>query len=193
MATEFEIKYTATAEILNDIAARFPGGTAISMTTTYYDTKDGALSMRKWTLRHRQEGSDQVCTLKTPGCDGITRGEWECNCQQITDAIVPLARASGLSQLIALTEGGLIATCGAKFQRIAIPVQIGESSAEIALDQGVLTGGGRSIPLCECEVELKSGNREDILTFAADLAEKYHLKQELRSKFGRAKALAQEG
>lgn len=193
MATEFEIKYTATAEILSDIAARFPGGTLIPMTTTYYDTKDGSLSGRRWTLRHRQEGSSQVCTLKTPGSDGISRGEWECDCDCITDAIAYLAKASGHSELISLTEGGLIATCGARFQRIAIPVQIGESSAEIALDQGELLGGGRSAPLCECEIELKSGNKEDILAFAAKIAETYHMKQELRSKFARAKALAQEG
>ncbi len=192
MATEFEIKYVTTADTLRAIAERFPGGTLIPMTTTYYDTRDGALSQRRWTLRHRQEGEKQVCTLKTPGCDGITRGEWECDCEQITDAIAPLANTSGLTQLMHLTQNGLIATCGAAFERIAVPVKIGESTAELALDQGFLINGDKRIPLCECEVELKSGKKEDILSFAADLAEKYHLKQENRSKFARAKALGQE-
>ncbi len=192
MATEFELKYLATQEAVKRILADFPGGSLITMTTTYYDTMDAALSRRKWTLRHRQEGTAQVCTLKTPGTDEITRGEWECSCDNISDAIPILAEASGLEELIDMTKTGVTATCGAQFQRIAIPVKIGDSTAELAVDQGVLVNGEKTVPLCECEVELKSGDPEDILRFSKHFAEKYGLTPERRSKFARAKALGQE-
>lgn len=192
MATEFELKYLATQEAVKRILADFPGGSLITMTTTYYDTVDAALSKRKWALRHRQEGTAQVCTLKTPGTDELTRGEWECICDNISEAIPILAEASGLEELIPITRIGITATCGAQFQRIGIPVRIGDSTAELAVDQGVLVNREKTMPLCECEVELKSGDPEDILRFSKDFAVKYGLTPESRSKFVRAKALGQE-
>ncbi len=193
MATEFELKYLTTEEAVTQIRAAFPGGTCIPMTTTYYDTCDHALSQRRWTLRHRQEGDAHVCTLKTPGADGITRGEWECCCDDIHAAIPILAEASGMTELLHLTRGGVHAACGATFQRIAISVQLDRTTAEIALDQGMLINGSKTLPLCECEVELKAGDPEDVLAFAETLAQTYHMQPERRSKFARAKALGQEG
>ena len=62
---------------------------------------------------------------------------------------------------------------------------------ELALDEGVLSGGSREVPLCEVEVELKSGSREAAVIYATQLAVAYGLKQEKGSKFRRAKALAE--
>ncbi len=192
MATEFELKYLATPEAVKQIDSAYPGGTIIPMTTVYYDTRDRALADRKWTLRHRQEGQTHVCTLKTPGADGMSCGEWECECDDILLALPTLAEASGLQELTDLTRSGLTVTCGAQFQRTAIHVTLGSTTAEIALDQGVLINGSRTAPLCECEVELKSGSPEDVVSFAQKLSETYRLPRETRSKFARANALGQE-
>ncbi len=192
MATEFEIKYRTSEDTLRAIAAAFPGGMQIPMTTTYYDTGDLALSRRRWTLRHRQEGQSQICTLKTPGDGNFSRGEWECACDDIRKAVPILAAASGLPELNDLTKTGLTAVCGARFLRIAVAIPIGQSTAELALDQGILIHGDKTCPLCECEIELKSGDPQDILAFSQSLAEKYRLIPEERSKFARAKALGQE-
>ena len=62
---------------------------------------------------------------------------------------------------------------------------------EVALDRGILTGGGREIPLCEAEVELKSGFDADADRYAADLAQTYGLIPESKSKFRRAMDLVQ--
>ena len=51
-------------------------------------------------------------------------------------------------------------------------------------------GGGRREPLCELELELKGGSAEAMLAFARKLAGKYGLREEQRSKFARARALA---
>ena len=69
-------------------------------------------------------------------------------------------------------------------------MQTGQGRLEIALDLGVLLGGGREMPLCEVEVELKEGPMEAADAFAIDLARAFGLKPERRSKFQRALALA---
>ena len=62
---------------------------------------------------------------------------------------------------------------------------------ELALDRGVLLGGGREVALCEVEVELKDGQPEAAVAFAQELAEKFGLRPEQKSKFRRALALAE--
>ena len=65
-----------------------------------------------------------------------------------------------------------------------------EFTAELALDSGVLLGGGREIPLWEVELELKSGCQEALCDFAAQLVAEFSLVAEHRSKFRRALDLA---
>ena len=56
----------------------------------------------------------------------------------------------------------------------------------------MLLGGGRELPLCEIEVELKEGSEEAAAAFAMALAQEYGLRPETRSKIARALALAAE-
>ena len=63
---------------------------------------------------------------------------------------------------------------------------------ELALDRGVLLGGNQEEPLCEVEVELKSGPEAAAVAFAALLADKFGLIPEEKSKFRRALALADQ-
>lgn len=192
MGLEFELKYRADADALERIQAAFPGEYAvIPMTTSYYDTPEGALSQRHWTLRHRREGDRQVCTLKTPA-RSMGRGEWECECADIGTAVPVLAELSGLAELTALAQQGLVQTCGARFTRRALLIPVGESTAELALDSGVLRNGDREKPFCEAEVELKSGSQTEILAFGQLFAAKFGLTPEPKSKFARARALGKE-
>ena len=192
MGKEFELKYAATAAqqeaLRREITCDF---TQISMDTTYYDTLAGDLSARKWTLRRRMENGVSVCTVKTPG-DGHSRGEWDCLCSDIEEAIEKLCKLGGPEELQSLTASGVVPICGARFTRLAAALDIGEATVELALDQGVLTGGGKEQPLWEIEIELKSGSEEAATTYARLLAEKFGLRPEEKSKFRRALALAQE-
>lgn len=192
MGKEFELKFSATAaqqEAVGQAAGcRF---TAISMETTYYDTPAGDLSARKWTLRRRMENGISVCTVKTPG-EGHSRGEWDCLCGDIGEAIEELCKLGGPKELRSLTSSGVAPICGARFTRLAGTLDIGEATVELALDQGVLTGGGKQQPLCEIEIELKSGSEEAAAAYGAALAKKFGLQPEEKSKFRRALALAQE-
>ena len=193
MGQELELKYRATPDALNAIRAAFPGDyTEFRMETTYYDTPDRGLSSRHWTLRCRRENDTYICTLKTPTDDPGIRGEWETECDDILTAIPLLAAKSGLGQLITFTAGGIIPTCGAKFTRLALPVALANGMAELALDQGVLINGAKELPFAEMELELKSGDPEELKATARFIARKFGLEHEKKSKFARARLLGGE-
>ena len=191
MATEFELKYAATAAQLDGIRAAVSGEYhSIAMETTYYDTPGRALSARKWTLRRRLENGVSVCTLKTPA-GGLGRHEWEVEQDSIQTAIPELCKLSNLDDLAEMTAGGVSPVCGARFTRLACQVNIENAVVELALDEGILFGSGRELAFAEVEVELKSGAEEAACRFAEDLAARFHLIPEEKSKFRRALDLAQ--
>ena len=184
MATEYELKFKATEDILTAINGAFPGGTTMQMETTYYDTPTGTMSARRYTLRRRLENGVSVCTLKTPA--GNARGEWEVVSEDITAAIPALIALGAPAELEDMVKEGLVHICGAKFTRQAKLVTLPECTVEIALDKGILLGGGKEERLCEAEVELKEGKVAACDAFGAELAERFGLVPEEKSKFARA-------
>lgn len=192
MGAEYELKYRGTPEAQAAILADFSGlWETLVMETTYYDTPSGALSGKRYTLRRRLENGSSVCTLKTPG-EGLLRGEWQVACNDIQRAIPELCKLDCPDGLPALCAEGLVAVCGAAFTRQARILELPGCTAELALDQGILFGGKGEIPLREIELELKSGSREALDTFARDFAAKYALQTEEKSKFARALDLYKE-
>ena len=109
----------------------------------------------------------------------------------MTPASVPLLRKVGApAQLLLLTEHGEQPSCGAKFTRLAGLLEFPDFTAELALDEGVLLGGGKELPFTEVEVELKEGSEEAAVAFGEALAHEFDLHPESRSKVARARALA---
>ena len=189
MGTDFELKYRAAEQTISAIREEIPGQEVLlQMQTTYYDCVDGSLSARHWTLRRRLENGTSICTLKTPG-HGNERQEWEVESDSIFEAVPALCKLGCPEVLLSFAQTGLVAICGAQFQRIAKMIRFQDSLLELALDQGVLIGGSSKLPLCEIEVELKEGNQADCLAFAEALARRYRLTPEPIGKFGRAIAL----
>lgn len=186
---EYEVKFRATPAVLDTIIAQYgQDATVYQMETTYYDTPSGALSARHYTLRQRMENEKSICTLKAPAGD-LGRLELETECDSIENAIDTLCQMGAPADFLPAVQEGLIAVCGAKFTRLAVPVVFGTARLELALDRGILTGGKHTVPLYEVEVELKSGEREAVELFAMELAAQYPLQQETASKFRRALAL----
>lgn len=193
MGIEFELKFRATPQVLQDLRQKISGEEqAFRMETTYYDTPSGALSRRRYTLRRRMENQRSVCTLKTPA-GGLGRNEFEVDAPSIADAIPELCKLSKLEELPALLKEGIVPVCGARFDRVAKTVTLGCCTVELALDRGILTGGGQEQPLCEVEVELKSGSRDEAYAYAMQLAAAFALVPETLSKFRRAQMLATGG
>lgn len=190
MAMEFEVKYRADRAALTAIEAALPGDyKETHMTTTYYDNPNGDFSTRRWTLRHRCEGDQHVCTLKTPGSGNLARSEYEWNGSDIQEAIPYLIRLSGFDELKVLVEDGLQVIGGARFTRRSRMLTVGGTTAELALDCGVLTKGELEEPFAEMEVELKDGYQEEVLAIGLILSSKFGLTPEPRSKFARAREL----
>ena len=190
MGKEYELKFTAAPPDLAAVYTAYPGQwQTLHMQTVYYDTPGRTLSALRYTLRKRMENGLPICTLKTPGSNG-SRGEWEVSCGSNEDAVPMLCKLLGSDELRLLTQAGLVPVCGAEFTRQAKEIVWQDSLLELALDEGILTGGNQTVPLCEIEVELKSGDPLAANAFATMLAETYHLTPEERSKFQRALSLS---
>lgn len=191
MGIEFELKYRADAGTLAEIQKKFGEFTAITMETAYYDTQDGLLNRLHWTLRRRYENGVSVCTLKTPAAGG-GRGEWEVQAPDIAAALPLLQQLDTPEGLRIFTADCLVLSCGARFTRLAKTLTIPGAVVELALDRGVLLGGGQELPFAEMEVELKEGSEETAIRFAQALAEEFSLEPEHKSKHARAVALARQ-
>ena len=190
MGSEYERKYKATPQSLDRLEAALGQNAAvIRMETTYYDTPDGDFTARHWTVRRRMENDRSVCTFKFP-VDEIGRGEFEVESDTIEAGVKELCKLSGREELAALAEKGLVQVCGARFTRTAIQITAGSTQLELALDRGVLLGGGKELPLYEAEAELKEGQTADVDRFGLYLQTTFGLEPEKSSKFARAKALA---
>lgn len=186
MATELEWKFAATAEAFGALKKTYQAELVpIAMETTYYDTPDRFFSSRRCTLRSRLENGKCVCTLKAPAQKGRT--EWETESDAIEAAAPALCKLIGLPVPEALEP-----VCGAKFTRLAVAISLKDTLVELALDKGVLLGGGKELPLLEVEIEYKGGDETAAEAFARDLAKTYGLTLETKSKFRRAMDLATE-
>lgn len=188
MGREFELKYRADAGQIDAIRSHYGDFETISMETTYYDTPGEDFSRMRWTLRRRLENGRSVCTLKVPLADG-SRGEWETEKDSMDEGVEALCKLSANKLLRELSGKGLIPTCGARFTRLAKILAPEGCTVELALDQGLLLGGGKTQMLAEVEVEYKSGSERAAADFAERLAERFGLTPEPRSKIARAQAL----
>ena len=192
MGAEYELKFRSDADTQHSVYTTFPARwQTVTMETTYYDTPSKQLSAKAYMLRKRLENGNALCTLKTKGA-GNLRGEWEVSCDSVTEAISELSKLGCPADLAELATEGLVPICGARFTRKAGTLTFLDCSVELALDQGVLFCKEKEVPLCEIEVEHKSGSREATDAFAKELSDIFGLQPEEKSKFARALALCEE-
>lgn len=189
MGKEFELKYQASPQTLNQIQEQFGNFHSITMETHYYDTPDGTLGALRWTLRRRLENGVSICGLKTPG-KNLIRGEWEAEADTIEAGVSRICRMDVPDAFREAVKSRLQEVCGARFTRRACLVPTADGTAEIALDQGVFLGGGKEQPFSELEVELKTGSRQAAEALADSIAAKYGLETFWISKYERALALS---
>jgi len=191
MNIELEWKYETNYGTMEEIQQAFSGEyRKISMETTYFDTPERNFSSRNWTLRHRMENDRGVCTLKTPA-EGGGRKEYEAESKNLLQGVSALLKQGAPKEL---GQWGRAAApvCSASFTRQALTLDVNGTIVELALDQGVLRGGEKFLPLSEIEVEFKSGDTMVARAFAMGLAARYGLRKQPLSKFARAFQLAEE-
>ena len=205
MATEIEIKLQApSVEVLQNALAspelaQFirDDPITIHMSTVYYDTPSGFLRDRHWTLRLRAEGEARIAAMKTVSevtPDGMfTRGEWQCRCEKIEQAVPQLVEQGAPKALLNALDEGLIPICTAEFERQSTYLYMEDGVCiEMVGDVGFLYAGGRQEEICELELELLFGSATALPPLCAHLEEDYGLVSETRSKYGRALALMEQ-
>ncbi len=194
---ERELKWRADARLQDEIAAwAAPLCTArvrYDMDARYYDTADGMLAARKAGLRLRLENGESVCCLKcdvhTGGAEHV-REEYECPAHTIEQGLAALPAAGAPAALChALAQAGVAEICRVHFLRRALTLCYQGAVAELALDAGTLSRGTRELPLCEIELEYKSGAEEGFRALGARLSAAFYLRPEPRSKLARAMTL----
>ena len=215
METELKFRLTSTdvlAGLLEDTwlqqMVKMDSRVETRMVSHYYDCADMRLMRKSASLRIREEGESHVLSIKSDGQvkDGLhQRLEWSVSVQKDLlnnlDAgldigwIMQNVTSEGdpderLQDVLAAIQGqSLIEICQVKFIRTSFDIEYGETRIELAVDVGELSAGLAAEPVVELELELKSGDLQDLLVFGEMLAAKFALVPEPLSKFARCLAL----
>ncbi|MES2941979.1 MAG: CHAD domain-containing protein [Pseudomonadota bacterium] len=187
---EFELKFEIPAKSLARVAAAVLEGKASrqSLQASYFDTPEGALAKNAIVVRVRKEGRRWVQTAKGPTSALLERLEHNVDLKSPAgggspqvDLLLHAGTPVGFAILEALNlkEGdampALVKLYETKVQRMTRITTHAGSLLEIALDQGRIVSGSRSMALSELEIELKKGRAEDVLDLARQWCADYGL------------------
>lgn len=158
--------------------------------TTYYDTQDYRFMQHGISLRLRQSGEKYVATVKSSGTvqGGLhIRDEYNVELAEADFSVQVFAGLPIYAQLAKILEGeALLPLFRTVFRRYAMDVTTPDNSKiNVAVDRGAIVCDEKSEPICEIELELKSGDVTSLLRLGDALSRRYPLILENRSKYGR--------
>ena len=172
-----------------------------TLKTAYYDTEDRLLQRAGVALRVRS-GPEAVvlcCKYQREDSNEPRLGEAPLALRQRQEDEIPLAslpaspgevpwRLLPCSFMLerVLAGGELKSLASTDFQRQSLLLRWGESEIELALDEGFLSSGSNHQAFLELELELKQGSLKDLCDLGEQLAKRYSLIAEPRSKLQRA-------
>lgn len=200
MSIETEIKLLVDGKSIGRVAALDPVRQAAvgrpkrrRLRATYFDTPEGHLRKAGLTLRLRHEGARLVQTVKSEASadEPFSRGEWEAEISGDRPDI-GAAEESPLPALLAEAEidaDRLEPQLSVEVTRRVIDLAFGGTAVEMAIDRGRIAAAGRSLPVAEVELELKSGDAAALFGFARELLAELPFRIEHRAKSARGFAL----
>jgi inorganic triphosphatase YgiF len=193
--SEIELKLSSSPEQLEEVKQTLESMGQVSrpaastLVAVYYDSEDLKLHQQGLSLRVRDEDGRQVQTLKSHdggSPDILTRNEWE---DVIADHIPDFsAPQSGPRLAEVVSPGELRPLFKTIVRRTKFELEPRPSTrVEVALDEGEIRGAGddSSEPICEVELELKSGEPAAVYDLGLRLLESAPLRIETRSKAAR--------
>ncbi|PYE12678.1 CYTH domain-containing protein [Paraburkholderia silvatlantica] len=156
-------------------------GRAIRLENIYFDTPALALARARSALRLRRAPEGWLQTFKTVGMaqNGLhARHEWEMpvagEALEI-DRLLHECDEAGVSTALSDAAANLIPLFRTDFTRTLWTLEVDGARVEAAIDQGEVTaevnGETRRTPICEIELELKSGDEAALHSLAAELAQ----------------------
>ncbi|HUC60522.1 MAG TPA: CHAD domain-containing protein [Alphaproteobacteria bacterium] len=201
MEQEFELKLAMSPEHVERLR-RHPmlrthkqrGGSTKRLVSVYYDTPAFALLRKAVALRVRKVGGEHIQTIKREAGNGksrFARREWERRIEGDGPDLSGLEDRE-LKRLIAphKERGDLRPVFTTEVMRQTWPLRVGASRIECALDIGEIKSDGRSQPVCEVELELKSGAPAGLFELARRLNKSVPLRLDPMSKAERGYHLA---
>lgn len=201
--SEFEIKLAVPAAARPGLLKELSGGKVetVPLHAIYFDTPGCALSARQVSLRVRREGGVWVQTLKAPGDSTLDRFEDDVPLGAATARKAPPradpgrhtdARAVEVirSALGKDQEDALQPVFEVTVERRVRRIERGGSVVELAFDEGELRAQGRKAPVCELELELVEGDRQELLMLARRWRMQWDLWLSTSSKARRGQRLA---
>jgi inorganic triphosphatase YgiF len=181
---EIELKFACGPDDLAAVLAAAPPGDDENreLISVYFDTADLALQKAGASLRVREQEGKRVQTLKRG--EGLDREEYEA-------PIEGLAPNPDLGPLPSLAPRGadLRPVFNVRVNRRQRTFRYGDAVIELALDQGEVSGGEQKSPICEVELELKSGPPSALFALARELSAAAPLYLTFDSKAARGHAL----
>lgn len=165
----------------------------IEMHAVYFDTEDRRLYREGIAFRVRKEGNKLIATLKWNGSseEGMHKRE-EINVpvddeSKLTAPDVHIFDQSEMCEVLSKVVGKrkLIPLMDIYFKRRQMRLDTGKSISELSVDRGQIVCNGKIAPISELEIELYSGEEEDMRALGDEMAEKYNLIVENTSKFKR--------
>lgn len=189
MDREIELKFLIPPEAAALALAQLKGEGAVrQLDATYFDTRDHALRKAGFGLRVRDGEGGRKQTLKSASAGGVfSRGEWEEKIVGPGPDRDALARTPAAAMLDGEDLSPVFTT---RVERTVRIVHVGEAVIEAALDRGELSADGRRAPVCELELELKSGEPGALFDLARQLSKRVPLRLSLISKAERGYGLA---
>jgi triphosphatase len=159
---------------------------------TYYDTPDHALRRADLALRVRRSGKRFVQTLKRAASDGhpLQRGEWEVSVASLVPEPAALADTLPDDLRVMLEAAPLGPVFKTGFRRRQCLIDVADATIEIAVDEGSIEANGRTVPISEIELELKSGPVAALYETALQLLDHHQFTLGVESKSTRGYALA---
>ena len=203
---ETELKFSVPEQSLESVrrALRAEKVDKKRLQATYFDTGDWRLAEQHASLRLRREGRRWVQTAKAKTPDVMRR--LEQNVPVAADGRKPYPdpmRHDGTSVGAVLRRAlgkrrmrgggmGLSPRFVTDVVRMKRTVRLPAAQVEIALDTGTIQAGDHALPVCELELELKSGAAAELTQLASQWVERHGLWLNVESKASRGLALAQE-
>lgn len=173
---------------------------SIVMKAAYFDTEDRRLSRELMTFRVRREGSKIVGTLKWNGQseDGMhVREEINVPISDETKMDTPdigifssTPMYENLREVIGKRSLGKVIEV--EVIRRQVRLDTGKSICELSYDSGKVFAGEKEGLISEMELELYSGDKEDMEELGARIRDSFNLSIENRSKFRQGLELLEE-
>lgn len=169
MADEIELKIAlsradADAVEASELLRADPAITKLK--AIYFDTPGRDLAMAGLSLRIRRSDRRRIQTIKASGAAAgglFVRPEWE---RRVTDDTPVLDDTTPIPGLLGKRAAEIAPRFTIDVERRTWTIDQGGAEIELALDRGEAHAGERSSPICEIELELKSGEPAALFTLA---------------------------